>query len=336
MPHHKILVVAPSWVGDAVLAQPMFRGLHQRFQGLALDVLAPPWVAALYERMVEVDQIILSPFRHGELNLAQRWKLGRSLANKGYEQAIVLPNSWKSALIPFFAGISLRTGFTGEMRFGLLNDARPLDKKQFALIVERFALLAEQRGVRPQTPLSHPSLRVSAGEREHTLKNMGLNVQKSVAVFCPGAEYGPAKRWPAKYFAELAQRLENYQIWLIGSPNDQHVGEEIRQLSGGIAVNLCGKTSLAQAIELLSCATLVVSNDSGLMHIAAALDKPMLALFGSSSPAFTPPLSNYAQVLKLDLPCSPCFQRICPLGHFNCMMQLTPDKVLAKIGVQKP
>jgi len=301
-----------------------------------LDVLAPPWVAALYERMVEVDQIILSPFRHGELNLAQRWKLGRSLANKGYEQAIVLPNSWKSALIPFFAGISLRTGFTGEMRFGLLNDARPLDKKQFALIVERFALLAEQRGARPQTPLSHPSLRVSAGEREHTLKNMGLNMQKSVAVFCPGAEYGPAKRWPAKYFAELAQRLENYQIWLIGSPNDQHVGEEIRQLSGGIAVNLCGKTSLAQAIELLSCATLVVSNDSGLMHIAAALDKPMLALFGSSSPAFTPPLSNHAQVLKLDLPCSPCFQRICPLGHFNCMMQLTPDKVLAKIGVQKP
>jgi heptosyltransferase-2 len=313
----------------------MFRRLHQRFPGLILDVLAPSWVAALFERMSEVNQIVLSPFRHGELKLAQRWRLGRSLANKGYDQAIVLPNSWKSALVPFFAGISLRSGFTGEMRFGLLNDARPLDKKQFPLMVERFAVLGEQRGAMLQHPLTHPCLQVSASRRENTLKKMGLGTQKSVAVFCPGAEYGPAKRWPAKYFAELAQRLENYQVWLIGSPKDQPIGEEIRQLSGGIAINLCGKTGLAEAIDLLSCASLVISNDSGLMHITAALDKPMLALYGSSSPAFTPPLSNHAQVLKLDLPCSPCYQRICPLGHFNCMMQLTPDQVLTKIGLKK-
>ena len=331
----KILIVAPSWVGDAVLAQPMFRRLHQRFPGLILDVLAPSWVAALFERTAEVNQIILSPFLHGELKLAQRWKLGRSLANRGYDQAIVLPNSWKSALVPFFAGISLRTGFTGEMRFGLLNDARPLDKKQFPLMVEQFALLGETRGAKPQRPLAHPSLQVSASRRKNALKIMGLDIQKSVAVFCPGAEYGPAKRWPAKYFAELAQRMENYQVWLIGSPKDQPIGEEIRQLSGGIAINLCGKTGLSEAIDLLSCASLVVSNDSGLMHIAAALDKPMLALYGSSSPAFTPPLSNHAQVLQLDLPCSPCFQRVCPLGHFNCMMQLTPDQVLAKIELKK-
>ena len=331
----KILIVAPSWVGDAVLAQPLFRRLHQRFPGLTLDVLAPPWVAALFERMAGINQIVLSPFRHGEFKLAQRWKLGRSLAHIGYDQSIVLPNSWKSALVPFFAGISLRTGFTGEARFGLLNDARPLDKKQFPLMVERFALLGEQRGAKPQRPLAYPRLQVPTGRREDTLKKMGLDMQKSVAVFCPGAEYGPAKRWPAKYFAELAQRLENYQVWLVGSPKDQPIGEEIQQLSGGIANNLCGKTGLAEAIDLLSCASLVVSNDSGLMHIAAALDKPMLALYGSSSPAFTPPLSDHAQVLQLDLPCSPCFQRICPLGHFNCMMQLTPDQVLAKIELKK-
>ena len=336
MPHHKILVVAPSWVGDAVLAQPLFRRLHQRFPGLALDVLAPPWVAAVFERMAEVNEILLSPFRHGGLDIAQRWKFGRSLANKGYEQAIVLPNSWKSALIPFFAGISLRTGFIGELRFGLLNDARPAEKKHYASMVKCFALLGEPRGTKPQTAFANPSLQVPPGQREDTLKSMGLTTQKAVAVFCPGAEYGPAKRWPTKYFAELAKRLENYQVWLIGSANDRSIGEEIHQLSGGVAMNLCGKTSLAQAIELLSCASLVVSNDSGLMHIAAALDKPMLALYGSSSPAFTPPLSEHAQVLKLDLPCSPCFQRVCPLGHFNCMMQLTPDVVLAKIGVKKP
>jgi len=331
----KILIVAPSWVGDAVLAQPMFRRLHQRFPGLNLDVLAPSWVAALFERMPEVNQIVLSPFQHGELKLAQRWRLGRTLADRGYDQAIVLPNSWKSALVPFFAGISLRTGFTGEMRVGLLNDARPLDKKQFPLMVERFALLGEQRGAKPQHPLAHPCLQVSASRRENTLKIMGLDTQKSVAVFCPGAEYGPAKRWPAKYFAELAQRLDNHQVWLVGSPKDQPIGEEIRQLSGGIAINLCGKTGLAEAIDLLSCASLIVSNDSGLMHIAAALDKPMIAIYGSSSPAFTPPLSPKAKILMLDLPCMPCFQRECPLGHFNCMMQLTPKQVLAKIELKK-
>ncbi len=313
----------------------MFRRLHQRFPGLILDVLAPPWVAALFERMAEVNQIVLSSFRHGELKLGRRWKLGRSLANKGYDQAIVLPNSWKSALVPFFAGISLRIGFLGEMRIGLLNDARRLDEKQLPLMVERFAALGEQRNAKPQHPLTYPNLQVSASQRENSLKKIGLDSQKPVAVFCPGAEYGPAKRWPAKYFAELAQRLVNYQVWLIGSPKDQPVGEEIRQLSGDIAINLCGKTGLAEAIDLLSCASLVVSNDSGLMHIAAALDRPMLALYGSSSPAFTPPLSNRAQVLKLDLPCSPCFQRVCPLGHFNCMMQLTPDQVLAKIDLKK-
>ena len=135
----------------------MLRQLHQRFPGLILDVLAPSWVAALFERMTEVNQIILSPFRHGELKLAQRWQLGRSLANRGYDQAIILPNSWKSALVPFFAGIYLRTGFTGEMRFGLLNDARPLDKKQFPLMVERFALLGEQRGQSRNASLPIPA-----------------------------------------------------------------------------------------------------------------------------------------------------------------------------------
>jgi heptosyltransferase-2 len=153
----------------------------------------------------------------------------------------------------------------------------------------------------------------------------------------PGAEYGPAKRWPVQYFAELAQNLrtQGYAVWLIGSPKDKEVADNIVALGNPQVSNLCGRTDLADAIALLSCANLVVSNDSGLMHIAAALDKPMLAIFGSSSPRFTPPLSTQAQVLQLDLPCSPCFKRECPLGHFNCMMQLTPEQVVQRLPARK-
>ena len=286
--------------------------------------------------MPEIDEVIASPFRHGELNLRQRRRLGRKLAAHRYDQAIVLPNSWKSALIPFFARIPLRTGFVGEMRFGLLNDCRTLNKLEFPLMVERFALLGEERRTSLKRPLATPGLRWSASGREAVLKKLGLDAKKPVAVFCPGAEYGPAKRWPPNYFAELARQLqgEGHQIWLVGSPNDAPICEEIQRLGGG-AVNLCGKTTLDEAIDLLSCASLVVSNDSGLMHIAAALNKPLYALYGSSSPGFTPPLSDRAQVIKLELPCSPCFQRVCPLKHFNCMMQLTPEKVLAKIDFKK-
>ncbi len=331
MPH--ILIVAPSWVGDAVLAQPLFKRLHERHHDLALDVLAPPWTRALFARMPEVRSTIDSPFGHGELALKRRYALGRSLAAQHYDQAIVLPNSFKSALIPFFAAIPLRTGFVGEARWGLLNDARRLDSDSLPLMVERFALLGEAAGDAVKRPLTAAQLKVDATQRAATLARLGLNPQRPVAVLCPGAEYGPAKRWPPAYFAELAQRLSasGYDVWLAGSAKDAAIGDEIAHAGGNACINLCGKSTLAEAIDLMSCASLVVSNDSGLMHIAAALGKPLTAIYGSSSPAFTPPLSARARIVRLDLPCSPCFERECPLGHFNCMMQLTPTRVWDRI-----
>jgi heptosyltransferase-2 len=333
----RILVVAPSWVGDAVLAQPFFRRLHERHANLTLDVLAPPWTHALFARMPEIHATLASPFGHGELALMRRYRLARELANKAYDQAIVLPNSWKSALVPFLAGIPLRTGFVGEARWGLLNDARFLDKAALPLMVERFAALAEAAGRELQRPLAPPRLEVDAGQRDRTLARLGLAPRRPVAVLCPGAEYGPAKRWPPSYFAELARKFADagYDAWIAGSANDAAIGDEIARLSSGAGVNLCGKTSLAEAIDIVSCAALVISNDSGLMHIAASLDKPLVALFGSSSPAFTPPAGPQSKVVRLDLPCSPCFQRECPLGHFNCMMQLTPELVWRHVDFAK-
>jgi heptosyltransferase-2 len=325
----KILVVAPSWVGDCVLMQPMLRRLHQRHPGVHLDVLAPPWTEKLLRQMPEVADIIINPFPHGALQLGARRALGLQLHERGYDQAIVLPNSLKSALVPFFARIPLRTGFTGEMRYGLLNDARKLDKRRWPLMVERFAALAEEADADIARPLPSPTLQVSDEQRAATLAKFRLSLDKRVAVFCPGAEYGPAKRWPEPYYAELAQRLraQGYAVWLVGSPKDREIADKIVALGNEPCRNLCGTTDLAEAIALISCADLVVSNDSGLMHIAAALDRNMLAIFGSSSPEFTPPLSDKAEVLSLNLSCSPCFKRVCPLGHFNCMLQLTPQEV---------
>jgi heptosyltransferase-2 len=330
---YKILVIGPSWVGDTMLMQPMLLRLKQRHPECRIDVLAPPWTAALLHAMPEVHEVIINPFPHGALRIGARYQFGKKLHGAQYHQAIVLPNSLKSALVPFFAHIPLRTGFVGESRYGLLNDARKLSKTVLPLMVERFAQLAEDKQGKIPRPLANPRLEVSAALRNATLQKLGLVLDKPVAVFCPGAEYGPAKRWPATYFAEIAQRLQQrgYAVWLIGSAKDKEAADKIIALGNSACLNLCGITDLTDAIALLSCAQLVISNDSGLMHLAAALDRPMLALFGSSSPQFTPPLSPHAEIIKLDLKCSPCFKRECPLGHFNCMKQLTPDLVWKKI-----
>ena len=312
-----------------MLMQPMLLRLKQRFPDSRIDVLAPPWTVLLLKQMPEVNEVVVNPFPHGALQLRERYRLGKQLQASHYDAAYVLPNSLKSALVPFFADIPKRIGFTGEMRYGLLNDARKLDKKKLPLMVERFAQLAEATGDEIRKTIPHPHLNVSDQARQQTLHKLALTLDQPVVIFCPGAEYGPAKRWPEPYYAELAQQLraQGYAIWLIGSPKDKETAEKIVALGNQTMRNLCGSTDLSDAIALISCASLVVSNDSGLMHIAAALDRPMLAIFGSSSPQFTPPLSEKARVLKLDLPCSPCFKRECPLGHFNCMMQLTPSKV---------
>jgi heptosyltransferase-2 len=333
----KVLVVGPSWIGDTILAQPLFELLHARHRDLGLDVLAPAWALPLLKRMREVRRAILSPFGHREVRFAERRRLGHELRSEGYERAIVLPNTFKSALVPFFAAIPVRTGFRGEMRWGLLNDVRSLDKKSLPLMAHRYAALAVKPGEPATATLPGLHLAVDEHARAATLRKLGLDSKQPVAALCPGAEYGPAKRWPARHFATLGRQLSarGLAVWLVGSANDVALGAEVAQLSDGACLNLCGKTTLDEAIDLLASTQLVVSNDSGLMHVAAALGKPLIALYGSSSPAFTPPLSHHARILKLELPCSPCFQRECPLGHFNCMTQLTPERVFAAIEFDK-
>lgn len=327
----RTLVVSPSWVGDAVLSHPLLVRLKAADPLGVIDVLGPPWALPVYRRMPEVDKTMALPFGHGDLKIGERRAFAKSLPR--YDRAVVLPNSLKSALIPWFAGIPVRTGWRGEMRFGLLNDVRKLDKAALPLIVERYAALAQPAGEGFRRPLPHPRLIVDQVARTATLLKYQLETSKPVAAFAPGAEYGPAKRWPPRHFATLAKELaaRGYQVWLFGSAKDQDVTAEIAKLSGNTCIDLAGRTSLDEAIDLMSLAQRVVTNDSGLMHIAAALDRPTAAIFGSSSPAFTPPLSAHAKVISLQLSCSPCFARVCPLGHTNCLETLAPVDVLAAL-----
>ena len=325
------LLIAPQWIGDAVMTEPLLRVLAQR--GETLSVAAMPWVAPIYRAMPHVDEVIELPFPRGGLhwgarrNLASQWR-GR------FERAYVGPNSWKSALLPWMAGIPVRVGYHGEARLGLLNQRLPNPEKNHrgAMVAHYLALAQMQADSSMQ-----PKLDLSLDLLKATLLNFDLKLG-AYAVFAPGAEYGPAKRWPAAYFAELGLRT-GLPVVLLGSAKEaalcDEIAQRIHQERPKTARNLAGKTDLSQAMALIASSQAMLSNDSGLMHVAAAMGVPQVAVFGSSSPLHTPPLSDKAVVLWLKneasyqppLDCAPCFQRTCPLGHMRCLNDLTPERV---------
>lgn len=344
MPKEKILILGPAWIGDMVLAHSLFQTLKAQRPDALIDVAAPAWTLPLVERMPEINQAIALPFKHGQLALFERIKFGRSLKNHGYTQAILLVNSFKSAILPLAAGISQRTGFLGEFRFGLLNDIRPLDKTKWLRTVDRFITLGlhkSQISSPPHANTPNPRLIASRDNARQALHHLGLNepTQKILGL-CPGAEYGEAKRWPAEYYAEVAQYAldKDWQVWLFGSVKDIPITSQVNQLTKNRCLDLGGKTKLGDAIDLMSLCNTVISNDSGLMHVAAALDKKVIAIYGSSDPRHTPPMQSEAVIEYLGLACSPCFKRECPLqdpnAHLACLKKLNPATVINAIHIK--
>ncbi|MBF0270776.1 MAG: lipopolysaccharide heptosyltransferase II [Magnetococcales bacterium] len=325
-----ILVIGPSWVGDMVMAQALFKTLQQHHPQTPIDLLAPAWTLPLVSRMPEIRQGIPLPAGHGELALGTRFRLGKSLRGR-YRQAILLPNSLKSALLPWFAAIPVRTGFLGEWRWGLLNDIRPLDKTKLKRTVDRFVALGLPSGTPFPDSIPLPALVATPQAGAALLQQYDPSGQGPLLALCPGAEYGPAKRWPAGHFAALAQTRirEGWRVVVLGSGKEQTLGDEILAGLGPHALNLAGKIPLEQAVDLLALAEAVVTNDSGLMHVAAALDRPGVAIFGSSDPGHTPPLGGRLRVVSLGLPCAPCFKRHCPDGpKARCLEEITPRMIL--------
>lgn len=294
-----------------------------------IDMVAPPSTAPLAGRMPDVTKCWTLPVGHGELGLGRRRTLAAELAREGYDQAIVLPNSFKSALVPFWAHVPKRTGWHGEARFVLLNDRRRLEADRYPLMIERFMALALPVGGTLPRPYPQPRLSADAARAAELVREFGLAASGATAL-CPGAEFGSAKRWPAERYAAVArhQVAAGRQVWLLGSPGDAPACREIEAMVPVGLVNLAGRTKLLDAVDLLSRAERVVCNDSGLMHVACALDRPVVAVFGSTSPAFTPPLGSRARVVRQPVPCSPCFERECPLGHLDCLVKLPPERVI--------
>lgn len=327
----KILVIGPAWVGDMVMVQSLFMALKHQNPDNVIDVAAPPWSAPVLARMPEVSDIIEVDIGHGELGLLKRRRIGRALRDR-YDQSIVLPRSFKSALIPYFAGIPQRTAYRGEMRYGVINDMRVLDTEVTYKAVERYVNLGADPSQSHHPPeIRFPRLRVHEGKRRKAAARLGIREAAPSIALMPGAEFGPSKRWPAEYFGKLAKRFrqEGFEVYVFGSFKERDIGQEVVNASNGSAKNLCGQTSLEEVVDLLSLASVAITNDSGLMHIASAVDRPVVAIYGSITPEYTPPLSSMARTQYLDLACSPCWEKQCPYGHYNCLRDLSVQRVYA-------
>ena len=332
----KILIVGPSWVGDSVISQSLFKVIKSNNKDSKIEVLAPEWTKDIFDRMKEVSKTILLPFDHGEIKLKDRVQLGKSLKNSNYDLSFVLPNSFKSSLVPFYADIPLRTGWRGEYRYFLLNDLRKLNELTYPRMVDRFiALGLKELDILPTNP-PYPSLEVDIENLKRLSSQYGIDLNKPSIALCPGAEFGPAKRWPAYYYAKVAKEFlsKGWQILLLGSPNDISVGEQIEQDldSKNLVLNLIGKTKLVDAVDILSVAEIVVSNDSGLMHVAAALDTQLLALYGPSSPNFTPPLSKRSVVMRKNKGYSKARKGSGSEGYHPSLLDIKPSEVIESLN----
>nr|WP_281412008.1 lipopolysaccharide heptosyltransferase II [Motiliproteus sediminis] len=296
------MIVGPSWVGDMVMAQSLFKALKRAEPECRIDVVAPAWSHPILARMPEVNEAINLDVKHGEWGFRKRLQLGRQLEANRYSRSIVIPRSLKAALVPFFASIPVRTGFRGEMRYGLLNDMRLLDKRRLPLAVQRFVALGLEPSV-SAPEIINPSLHVDAGNQQRLIAELALQLERPVAALLPGAEFGPAKQWPEQHWAQLAEQLteQGYQVWCLGSPKDEAVATRIQAQTNAPILNLCGKTRLEDAVDLLALADVAISNDSGLMHVAAAVDCHVIAIYRTTTPDYTPPLTDKTDILRADL-----------------------------------
>ncbi len=314
------------------MAQSLFKRLKADQPSCTIDVVAPGWSEPILARMPEVQQAIALDAKHGEFGWKKRLQLGKQLRGR-YSHSIVLPRSWKSALLPFVAEVPERIGYRGEMRYGLINDMRMLDKQRLPLAVERYAALGGPITL-DKPVIAEPRLEVDQANQQAYIQQHSLDLGKPVIALLPGAEFGPAKQWPVEYWAQTADRLaeQGYQLWCLGSPKDAVVAEQIQSLASCPIENLCGKTQLKDAVDLLALAEHAITNDSGLMHVAAAVGCHLVAIYRTTTPEYTPPLTNKCHILRADLGGDDSLLMVRELPSEHSLIDVTPNDVMDCIG----
>ena len=321
----RILVVAQAWIGDLVLSQILYALLKRQQPDASIDVVAPGWAGALLGRRPQVSRHIPLDVGHGQLGLWRRWTTARRLGAE-YRQAIVIPRSVKAALLPWAAGIEKRVGFDSGMRNGLINDSRPRPPGAMA----RMARLASPDPADPDA-VPYPRLEVDPENAAGILRQWKIDPSEPVIGLMPGAAYGRTKEWGAESFAQLAAGLaeHGHRICVVGTSKDRPLGKIVARAAPERIINLCGETTLDQAVLLISRLALAICNDSGLMHVAAAVDTPVIGIYGPTSPDTHPPQTNAREIHSVRALCSPCHRRVCPYGHHACMTRIAPEQVRA-------
>ena len=325
----RILIVGPSWIGDMVMAQGLFKTLRRRLPQAGIDVLAPDVTASLVARMPEVNAAVPLNIAHREFAWGARRRAAHALRGR-YDQAIVMQRSAKAALVPWLAGIPQRTGYRGELRYGLINDVRTLDTARYPRKVEHYALLGLAREGDALGEVELPRLSIDEQRRSALTASLALDRDRPAIGFAPGAAYGGAKQWPAPHFARLAEALDarGIAVWIFGSAADRDLAAGIAAAAPRHGVNLCERTSLVDIADLASLAHAFVGNDTGVMHLAAATAPRVLAIYGATHPDYAPPLAPAEARFWLGLACAPCRERVCPLGHNACMRDIPVADVL--------
>lgn len=325
MPTQKLLIIPQNWLGDIVMSQTLLKKIKSDNPKTSIDILVNSSLKNLVERMPEINKVIILDCNHRELGLFKRLRLAKEIKKSSYDRSIVLSRSLKSSLIPYFAKIPIRTGELGELRYLLINDLKEFSKESRRKTASRYISMYSDNNEKLSENY-YPSLDSNSENIKNLSEKYDLKKDKKVIIFAPGAAFGPSKMWPVNKFRELGKKLNNdFKILILGSNNEKSIGNDI--VTNKNMVNLCGKTSIADAVDLMHISKFCVSNDSGLMHLAAATNTKSISIYGSTSPDFTPPLTKNKDIHYKGMSCSPCFEKKCKYGHYNCLVDIHSDDV---------
>ena len=325
MPTQKLLIIPQNWLGDIVMSQTLLKKIKSNNPKTSIDILVNSSLKNLVERMPEINKVIILDCSHRELGLFKRLRLAKEIKKSSYDRSIVLSRSLKSSLIPYFAKIPIRTGELGELRYLLINDLKEFSKESRRKTASRYISMYSDNNEKLSENY-YPSLDSNSENIKNLSEKYDLKKDKKVIIFAPGAAFGPSKMWPVNKFRELGKKLNNdFKILILGSNNEKSIGNDI--VTNKNMVNLCGKTSIADAVDLMHISKFCVSNDSGLMHLAAATNTKSISIYGSTSPDFTPPLTKNKDIHYKGMSCSPCFEKKCKYGHYNCLVDIHSDDV---------